>query len=150
MLYRSFFRATIVYKNFNLLTSLFIHIAFAAKKNYHFVNIIFVVYKDLSQLNNVHEDNKLIQPLCELIWEKFFFEESSRSSSFNSENINDRTFKVDSPEEFARTDCEFNIKIAFSFSVLLEHLLGRSPHFTVFIYYVTQLEDSMHLTFLAF
>lgn len=59
--------------------------------------------------------------MCELIRGKCFSEESSLSSSFNSENVNDRIFKVDNTEEFAQADCEFDGKISFSFSVLLEH-----------------------------
>lgn len=52
-------------------------------------------------------------------------------------------------KEMARADCEIDGKIEFSYSVVLEHLEERNQHFTAFVYKITQLTDSIELTFLA-
>lgn len=107
------------------------------------------MYNDLSELMKTYEDKELIQPLCELIKEKYFSRKSLLSSSFNFKNVNDRVFKFNSTAGFPWADCKSNENIEFSFSVLLEHLPERNPHFTAFVYYFTQLDDSVDLTFLA-
>lgn len=107
------------------------------------------MFKDIAEIQKIYEDLELIQPLCELIQKKCFFEEIPEASSSNFENEDNTILNVRSLEEMNSADCKIDGKIAFSFSVLLERFEEKSPQFTAFVYNITRFETYIELAFQA-